>query len=102
MSESTSNAGRRLAVYAINEREGDRAYWHKIGAAFTNRDGSLTLYLDALPLGTNKLQVREPREEGRATGAGAQPAGGAPGATPPAIAAAAGGHRRPAPEEVRP
>ena len=31
----------------------------KIGAAYTNRDGSMNLLLDALPLGTNKLQIRE-------------------------------------------
>ena len=60
---STSNGGKRLAVYAINEKEGERAWWQKIGLAFTNRDGSVTLYLDALPLGTNKLQVREQRDE---------------------------------------
>jgi hypothetical protein len=60
---STSNGGRRLAVYAINEKEGERAWWQKIGLAFTNRDGSIAIYLDALPLGTNKLQVREQREE---------------------------------------
>ena len=40
--------------------------------AFTNRDGSIAIYLDALPLGTNKLQIREPRDEARA------------GASPPA------------------
>jgi hypothetical protein len=47
-----------------------------VGAAFTNRDGSITLYLDALPIGTNRLQVREQRawEEGRpANGHAAQP-----------------------------
>ena len=40
------------------------------GVAFTNRDGSITLLLDALPLGTNKLQVREMREDGRPAGNG--------------------------------
>ena len=65
---SENGNGRRLAVYAIPEsKEGERSYWPKIGAAFTNRDGSITLLLDALPLGTNRLQVREPRPaaEGR-------------------------------------
>jgi hypothetical protein len=65
--------GKRLAVYAINEKDGERAaWWQKIGMAFTNRDGSIAIYLDALPIGTNKLQVREQRDEGRA---GASPAG---------------------------
>jgi hypothetical protein len=85
MSEQKEANGKRLAVYAINEKDGDRAaWWQKIGMAFTNRDGSIAIYLDALPLGTNKLQVREPREEGKA------------GATPPGNGAGRRG------EEARP
>ncbi len=58
----TNAPGRRLAVYAIPEsKDGEKTFWPKIGAAFTNRDGSITLLLDALPIGTNKLQVREPK-----------------------------------------
>ena len=79
MSDQKEANGKRLAVYAINEKDGDRAaWWQKIGMAFTNRDGSIAIYLDALPLGTNKLQVREPRDEAR-PGPGAGPAAGAPG-----------------------
>jgi hypothetical protein len=44
--------------------------------AFTNRDGSIAIYLDALPIGTNKLQIREQRDEGR-SGTGAPPNGAA-------------------------
>ena len=67
MSDQKEASGKRLAVYAINEKDGDRAaWWQKIGMAFTNRDGSIAIYLDALPLGTNKLQIREPRDEARA------------------------------------
>jgi hypothetical protein len=95
MNESNGSGGgaggKRLAVYAINEKDGERAaWWQKIGMAFTNRDGSITLYLDALPLGTNKLQVREQREEARPQD-GARPGGPQNGAA-----------RRPAGEEVRP
>jgi hypothetical protein len=58
----TNGSGRRLAVYAIPEsKDGEKSFWPRIGAAFTNRDGSITLLLDALPLGTNRLQVREPK-----------------------------------------
>lgn len=58
----TNGSARRLAVYAIPEsKDGEKPYWPRIGAAFTNRDGSITLVLDALPIGTNRLQVREPR-----------------------------------------
>ncbi len=88
MSESSTPAnGKKLAVYAINEKDGDRAsWWQRIGMAFVNRDGSISIYLDALPLGTNKLHVREQREEVK------------PGAP------AQNGARRPAAggEEVRP
>jgi hypothetical protein len=62
---SSGTGGKRLAVYSISEKDGERAWWQRIGTAFTNRDGSLTLYLDAFPLGTNKLHVREPRDETR-------------------------------------
>ena len=92
MSESgNSGTGKRLAVYAINEKDGERsAWWQKIGTAFTNRDGSIAIYLDALPIGTNKLQVREPRDEARP---GTAPAGGAP---------ANGARKGAAGEEARP
>jgi hypothetical protein len=77
-----SNGGRRLAVYAITEREGERAWWQKIGLAFTNRDGSIAIYLDALPIGTNKLQVREQREEPAARAAPGDAGGGASAVEP--------------------
>ncbi len=52
-----------LGVYAIIERkEGQKSIWVKIGAAFPNRDGSTSLLLDAFPIGTNRLQIREQRE----------------------------------------
>ena len=51
----------RRAVYVITERptpEGSKSFWTKVGAAFENRDGSLTIRLDALPL-SGTLQVRD-------------------------------------------
>ena len=46
-------------VYTIIEKEGmEKNFWVKIGAAFENRDGSLTVFLDALPV-NGKLHVRE-------------------------------------------
>ncbi len=87
MSDQKEANGKKLAVYAINEKDGDRAaWWQKIGMAFTNRDGSIAIYLDALPLGTNKLQIREPRDEAR------------PGAAAPASANGSGKRG----EEARP
>lgn len=65
----TNASSRRLVVYAVPEtKDGEKAYWTRIGSAFTNRDGSINLLLDALPLGTNKLQVREPRPPSEARG----------------------------------
>ncbi|MDQ2642654.1 MAG: hypothetical protein M3020_02475 [Myxococcota bacterium] len=51
------------AVFALTERD-EKTYWTRIGAAFANKDGSITLQLDALPV-SGRLQVRddEPREE---------------------------------------
>jgi len=36
-------------AYTITER-GERTYWTRIGVAFTNRDGSITVRLDAVPV----------------------------------------------------
>ena len=64
-----SSSRKPLTVYAVIERkDGGKPYWMKVGAAFTNRDSSLTVILDAFPSSTNRLQIREQRfpEEGRA------------------------------------
>ncbi len=69
MNDSASGPGKKpLAVYAIIDRK-DKSHWIKIGSAFSNRDGSTNVYLDALPIGTNRLQIREPRarEDARAS-----------------------------------
>jgi hypothetical protein len=72
MSE-TNGTGKRLAVLAVVERpdRGDESKthtrWVRVGVGWANRDGSINLYLDAFPVGTNKLQVREDdRERDRA------------------------------------
>lgn len=61
MNDSNGQNGKKpLAVYAVIDRkDGGKPYWMKIGAAFTNRDGSLTAILDAFPSSTNRLQIRE-------------------------------------------
>jgi O-succinylbenzoate synthase len=71
-----TGGGRRLQVWAIPEsRDGEKAFWVKIGVAFTNRDGSINLILDALPLGTNRLQIREQKEDAKAGAAAARRSG---------------------------
>lgn len=49
-------------VYTIIENENlERAIWLRIGAAFENRDDSLSVILDCLPL-NGRLHIRERRE----------------------------------------
>jgi hypothetical protein len=48
-------------VYAIYESKTDgreRSRWVKVGVAFDNRDGSVNVLLDALPL-SGRLQIRD-------------------------------------------
>ena len=52
---------KRFDVLQPIERKNGGTFWMRVGTAFENRDGSLNIYLDALPLG-GKLQVRESRE----------------------------------------
>lgn len=50
-------------AYVITERN-DKQYWNRIGVAFTNKDGSINVKLDALPTGgTLQLRDFEPRDE---------------------------------------
>jgi hypothetical protein len=46
------------AVFTVVERGQGKSFWIRIGVGFTNRDGSLNLKLDALPV-SGTLQVRD-------------------------------------------
>jgi hypothetical protein len=61
-------AGKRLAVFSIRENKGG-SVWVRAGSAFVNKDGSLNLLLDVLPL-DGKLHVREAGEKKDAAPAG--------------------------------
>ena len=55
-SESTSKF---KVVYTIVERAKDgKKFWVKVGAAFPNRDGSINVRLDAMPV-NGELQIRD-------------------------------------------
>ena len=41
-------------------KNGEKDYWNQIGKAFLNRDGSLTVKLNALPV-NGQLNIRDPR-----------------------------------------
>jgi hypothetical protein len=61
--------GKRLQVFSIkelSEKNGEekKTVWVKAGSAWVNRDGSLNVYLDVLPL-DGKLHVREALEDKR-------------------------------------
>jgi hypothetical protein len=47
----------RKDVYTI-KTGGKKNYWVKIGTAFVNKDGSLNVYLDAMPL-SGELNIRD-------------------------------------------
>lgn len=50
-------------AYSITERNG-RSFWTRIGVAFINKDGSLNVKLEAVPV-SGQLQIRdwEPRDD---------------------------------------
>lgn len=54
--------GKRYAVFSmreLKERDGNTSTtWVRAGSAWLNRDGSLNVYLDVLPI-DGRLQVRE-------------------------------------------
>lgn len=78
-------SGKRLAVFSIREGRGG-SIWVRAGSAFVNKDGSLNVLLDVLPI-DGKLHVREAAEKDRREGA---PNGGEARWSEPQ--AAAGGH----------
>lgn len=53
---------KRLAVYTIIDKPGnEKGFWARIGSAWINRDQSINIQLDALPV-NGKLHVRDPPE----------------------------------------
>jgi hypothetical protein len=53
--------GKRLAVFSIRSGRGG-SFWVRAGSAFVNKDGSLNVFLDVLPI-DGKLHVREAGEK---------------------------------------
>ncbi len=54
-------------VYVIIEGKDGRDIWQKIGTAFENRDGSLNIYLNCIPI-SGKLHVRDRANGGKEEG----------------------------------
>jgi hypothetical protein len=58
-SQHNATKSQPLGIFTITEREGyDRPIWTRVGSAFRNRDGSLNLHLEALPV-NGRLHIRE-------------------------------------------
>jgi hypothetical protein len=60
--------GKVKILYTIVDRPGGKPWWTRVGAGFLNRDGSINIKLDAIPM-SGDLQLRdwEPRENGDRT-----------------------------------
>jgi hypothetical protein len=50
--------GKKKRVLCPVQTADGKTFWHRVGAAFVNKDQSINLYLDVLPL-NGKLQVRD-------------------------------------------
>jgi hypothetical protein len=52
-----------LIAYTVKEREGQKPFWTRIGAAWPHvNDGGLTVQLDALPL-DGRIVLTEPKAD---------------------------------------
>jgi hypothetical protein len=50
-------------VYTVVERSPGKSHWTRVGVGFVNRDGSINLKLDAVPVnGTLQIRDWEPSE----------------------------------------
>jgi len=58
------NGRTRLNVFSPVEssKEPKRTFWLRVGNAYVNRDGSINVYLDAMPM-NGRLQLRESNEK---------------------------------------
>src|ERR1022692_3311088 len=54
----SANGESMKIVYTVVERGPGKSYWTRVGVGFVNRDGSLNLRLDAIPM-NGMLQVRD-------------------------------------------
>jgi hypothetical protein len=77
MDEQTSNSKTMKSVWTVVERgQQGKSFWTRVGVGFVNRDGSITVKLDAIPC-NGQLHVREWQEpyDRRPDGVGAAPRG---------------------------
>jgi hypothetical protein len=53
-----ANGASMKVVYTVVERAPGKSFWTRVGVGFVNRDGSMNLKLDAMPV-NGTLQVRD-------------------------------------------
>ena len=51
-------ATKMKVLWMITERN-EKKYWTRVGVGFVNRDGSINITLDAVPVGGSKLHLRD-------------------------------------------
>jgi hypothetical protein len=63
--ENTMDQSKMKIAYVVTQR-GTQKYWTRIGVAFVNRDGSINVKLEAVPV-SGEIHVRDyvPRDESR-------------------------------------
>lgn len=66
----------RFAVFAIREAQG-KTTWIRAGSAWRNRDGSLNVFLEVLPI-DGRLHIREPLPNDSPTSPQSQADGSSP------------------------
>jgi hypothetical protein len=62
--EDTMSNSEVKDVYTI-VRNGEKAFWQKVGRAHVNKDGSWNVYLNALPI-NGELNIRDQRSRSEA------------------------------------
>jgi hypothetical protein len=63
-----SSSKKMHAVYTVVPKPEGKDLWLRVGSAFPNRDGSLTVFLDAVPI-NGRLQIREYQPRDASSGA---------------------------------
>lgn len=63
-SETDVSAQRRRykEVWLVEDRREGKSIWTRVGVAFENTDGSWNIRLSALPVGSGRLNMRDPVE----------------------------------------
>lgn len=57
-----ANRSRMFKILSPIEKKGGGTHWMRLGTGYANKDQSVNIFLDALPL-NHKLQLREMDEE---------------------------------------